>query len=482
MSAATGTTRQAPSALPTSSRPAGVVPAQRSGHDPHGSHGPVQPAVRRTLIPRGARLTPEAFAVRHRALTAVLLAHVPLLAGLALFWWPAGHADHAASADHRDLVWVGIGVMLALAAVGRVARGQGLRAAAVSAGLVVSSTVLVHVSGGMTDMHLHFFVVVAVVALYQMWTPFLVAIAGVAVHHIGMSLVDPTLVFDGRSQEAPLLWALVHAVLLLAECVALAASWRFTEQAEDARRAEQERAERTAAEQLALQAEVAAEQQRAAARALEELQERTRRTAEIEQRLVTLTDAGTRLRDGARSASQLMDDLVSVAGEIGAAAGAAAGHAEQAAATVATSSEAMHRLGDATQQITDIARTITSIAEQTNLLALNATIEAARAGEAGKGFSVVAQEVKELSGQTARATQEIDGVVANVRAGTQEVLAGTAQIGEAITAVVAAQRTISAATDEQGRATASARAAVADMTGTVERVTGEVEQLAAARD
>jgi len=66
-------------------------------------------------------------------------------------------------------------------------------------------------------------------------------------------------------------------------------------------------------------------------------------------------------------------------------------------------------------RVGSVAQGIDDIAKQTNLLALNATIEAARAGEAGKGFAVVAGEVKNLSGQTAKATSEITDVVRNLR-------------------------------------------------------------------
>lgn len=67
------------------------------------------------------------------------------------------------------------------------------------------------------------------------------------------------------------------------------------------------------------------------------------------------------------------------------------------------------------ERVGKVAEEIGKIAKQTNLLALNATIEAARAGEAGKGFAVVAGEVKNLSGQTARATGEVSSVVTDLK-------------------------------------------------------------------
>jgi methyl-accepting chemotaxis protein len=121
-------------------------------------------------------------------------------------------------------------------------------------------------------------------------------------------------------------------------------------------------------------------------------------------------------------------------------------HARTTDARITALSQAAGRIGE-------VVQLITGIAEQTNLLALNATIEAARAGEAGRGFAIVAQEVKALAAQTAKATDEIGKQILGMQSATQESVDAIKEIGAVILQISDVSGVIAAAVEEQGAAT-----------------------------
>lgn len=122
---------------------------------------------------------------------------------------------------------------------------------------------------------------------------------------------------------------------------------------------------------------------------------------------------------------------------------------QRAAEAVGSTGSDVDGLAGAVEKIGDVVVMIRKIAEQTNLLALNATIEAARAGEAGKGFAVVAAEVKQLSNETAKATDEIADQVNLVQESTRGAVKSMREISGAITEVSDLAGSVAAAAAEQ---------------------------------
>ncbi len=211
----------------------GRGPTSLSGNDPFGpwSCGPiggtlgavpvltaVGPLPRRRAVraaagwvPRGSGLTPADWRWRHAVVCGVLAAHLPVLAVLAaasgqLGWLPA------------------VLLPTALLGLALLPAARRLRALAAALGLLSCSTLLAGLSGGLPEAGFHYFVVVAVLALYQDWPVYALAVGVVAVQHAVVGAAAATQA--GR----PWVWALVHVGAVLAEIAVLVLFWHASEQ------------------------------------------------------------------------------------------------------------------------------------------------------------------------------------------------------------------------------------------------------------
>jgi methyl-accepting chemotaxis protein len=137
-------------------------------------------------------------------------------------------------------------------------------------------------------------------------------------------------------------------------------------------------------------------------------------------------------------------------------------------------------LGQASAEIGNVIKVISSIAQQTNLLALNATIEAARAGDAGKGFAVVANEVKELAKQTAKATDEITSKIGSIQESSKGAVGAIGSISKVIEQINGISMTIAAAVEEQTATTNEVARVIQDSTQAVDGIATIVKSVASA--
>ena len=178
------------------------------------------------------------------------------------------------------------------------------------------------------------------------------------------------------------------------------------------------------------------------------------RTADNTQRLSTTVAAvSEQASANVQSVASASEEMASSVTEIGRQVQESSRISNEAVDQARKTDDRILKLSQAANRIGDVTQLITTIAEQTNLLALNATIEAARAGAAGKGFAVVAQEVKQLAAQTAKATSEISGQIAEMQSATQDSVAAIKEIGGTIGRISEIATTIASAVEEQGAAT-----------------------------
>jgi diguanylate cyclase (GGDEF)-like protein/PAS domain S-box-containing protein len=171
-------------------------------------------------IPVGVKLAPQEWARRHRWIVALVWFHVPVIV---VFGFARGNGLAHNAAE-------GIPVAACAVLAGQVEWNQRVRSVLAGLGLMLSSAVLVHLSGGLTVMHFHFFVMLGVISLYQDWLPFLLAIGFVAAHHGIVGYFRPHDVFDNPAAwRSPVKWAALHAFFVLAMSVVSVMSWRIVE-------------------------------------------------------------------------------------------------------------------------------------------------------------------------------------------------------------------------------------------------------------
>jgi diguanylate cyclase (GGDEF)-like protein len=188
----------------------------------------------RDHLPTGGELPVEEWERRHRWLLRMLWATVAILA---VFSWFSGYRSI------HIVLHIGALVPLAVAATSR-QLSRHLRSVLCSLGLLTASALGVHVAGGVIEAHFSFFVVVALLTLYESWTVFALAVGFVLVHHGAFGMVAAKQVFGDPNQYAhPWKWAAIHAVFVAAAGVAGLITWRLNENVRRAMRATQEQLE-----------------------------------------------------------------------------------------------------------------------------------------------------------------------------------------------------------------------------------------------
>lgn len=369
------------------------------------------------------------------------------------------------------------------------------------------------------DMHMYFFVALAMMTVLCSVRPILVAAAAIALHHLFLSFTAPSWVFAGGGEIGRVL---IHAVAVVLQAsalgfIAVSLAALFERNAAARQRSETLAADSELARERAEAALAEVEQEREA-RLREQREQAERRRAELLKFsqefessvavvVTTVSNAAQALEHAASSLDEVASETGRQATEVASSSGQASVAVEAVASNVAQLVRSIRQIAEnAAQQseLSTLARqksksgnsTVTTlsersdtisrstseiadIAQRTNILALNATIAAVSAGGAGRGFAVVAQEVKSLALQSAKATETIVELLQGIRDGTEEAEESFARIADAIGELTSASEAIRRAVDQQRNVASNIETNARETAQGVLEVSTRIEELAA---
>lgn len=334
----------------------------------------------------------------------LLTAHVPVLCGIA---WYFGTGVWLALA-------LGLLFLAGPAMLYRASRGSKATSVVLAIASMCFSALLIHLSGGMIEMHFHIFTMLALMIAFQFPWPLLAAAATISVHHVLFYFWLPRSEFN---YDAPFGIVLLHAAFVVFEVVP--AVWLAQQFGKFVSARGESTEELTEASQRML----------AAAREVTEASQSVAQSGAHQKELVETTVRVSEQMD------RLMKDTVNHATKAALLTHSVDESMSEGNRTLSALTESMHNISVSSTKVQKVIKAIDEIAFQTNILALNAAVEAARAGEAGLGFAVVANEVGNLARRSSAAARETASLIEESVKRSHEGSATLARTSDAFAAV-----------------------------------------------